>query len=803
MSPLKKIVEQKSFSNGRIEISLSEESGLLSITDISLKMQITNVAPSINLTLDDRIVKLTGVLSNKRGVIIEKLDDDIGTGKILIIPYQFLGNDIVDFSVNSTMILKLYDNKDFCTLQLILDPDCKRFSYSLHSLSPFYIKSGLVIFREGYVSKPEDITFFEQGFQSWSLTKTRSYNEHYESIFVDVIARIHQNCDNAIESDYASETVTAISDKKMFNSVIIGFITLADCFNRISMNKLSEESKIPFLEAYSQFDSIPIKRIQMDPIKSEELFISFRKDGQGYLGLIKYAEISAKRMGVKVPIRSKTGWCSWYYYYEDISNSQLLKNVEFFEKNSYLPVEMIQLDDGYFTKVGDFTSFNEKFSDGLSEFVVRVHAQGKDAGLWIAPFFATETSDLFKEHPDWFLSSEVEQPIPVCYNWNEIEYALDLTKTEVQQHIRDLINTIVNTWGFDFIKIDFVYAASVFGSLYQEQGLTRAQVYRKGLRIIKDAMGEDKYLLGCGAPLGPSVGIVDAMRVSEDTKGVWITDTDPIYGDPCLKYALLSSIYRSFLHNHFWTNDPDCLIVRNYENSLTEDEIKLQLTVFALTAGQLLVSEDMTKLSKDRLHLALKVMPPYNESAIPIDALFESYPSLYTLFCESRFGSRLLVAVINWEDEPVTKEVNLTEILKMNNVRLEVDKVIIFDWWEEKIIGLFNLEDTIVLERIAPHSCKYLSVIPWENKDVLPLTSTIHMSQGCLEIQEYITSGSTIKIELDIPGKHEGRIFFLLKEGLKLTGTSLDITYLRISVGTVASIQVSFKDKALIHLNLE
>ena len=41
--------------------------------------------------------------------------------------------------------------------------------------------------------------------------------------------------------------------------------------------------------------------------------------------------------------------------------------------------------------------------------------------------------------------------------------------------------------------------------------------YRSGLELVREVVGPDVQLVGCGAPLLPSVGLVDAMRVSPDT----------------------------------------------------------------------------------------------------------------------------------------------------------------------------------------------------------------------------------------------------------------------------------------------
>ncbi|MHA1214348.1 MAG: glycoside hydrolase family 36 protein [Candidatus Hodarchaeales archaeon] len=789
------------FTNGVIKISLLRKPLTLSINNLKLKMKIEGVSLTINLHSNEKIIILHPTMIDSNKVGENSISDEWGTGTQYEISCIFSNNlDTPDIRIKGVLIVRLYENEDFCTLQLILDSkDTKDLNYSLHSLSPFYISPGTMVFSGNAKTMPEDITFFEQGFQSWSYSKTRSYNENFEHIFVDVLARIHQNCDNIIMGDYASEMVTAISDKTTKSSIILGFCTLADCFNRIVMNRFIEPSTISFLSAYSQFDNIPLKTIQMNPIKSEEFFITFRTKGQGYLGLVKYAELTGKRMGVKTQ-RPKTGWCSWYYYYEDITNSELLKNVEFFEECQNIPVEMIQLDDGYFTKVGDFKSFNNKFPDGLSEFVKTVHAQGKDAGLWIAPFFATETSELYKQHQDWFINSIDEKPLPVCYNWNEIEYALDLTNPEVQNHVQDLIETIIKKWGFDFIKIDFVYAASVHQSLYSEQGLTRAQVYRKSLKLIRNSMGEENYLLGCGAPLGPSIGLVDAMRVSEDTKEIWVTDTEPVYGNPCLKYALLSSIYRSFMHNKLWINDPDCLIVRKHENQLTEDEIRLQVTIFGLSGGQLLISEDMPKLDEDRLKLALKTMPPYSETAIPIDALFESYPSLYALSANPRIGQRILVAVINWKDHTITKELSIINILNMTSTNFNEQEVFVFDWWNEELMGCYSINDNLILENISPHGCRYLSIVPFQRERTTILTSTVHISQGCLEIKDCLCGDSSIDIEYDLQGKHSGKLFFIIKEKEDIKFNLQNIHFKRTDWGILTEIPIDFTDSTKIHV---
>ena len=80
--------------------------------------------------------------------------------------------------------------------------------------------------------------------------------------------------------------------------------------------------------------------------------------------------------------------------------------------------------------------------------------------------------------------------------------------------------------------------------------------YRSGLALIRDVVGPEVYLVGCGAPLLPSVGLVDAMRVSPDTFHEGGED-----GSAGLR-GLMPLAARAWQQGRFWVNDPDCLVAR-------------------------------------------------------------------------------------------------------------------------------------------------------------------------------------------------------------------------------------------------
>jgi alpha-galactosidase len=97
--------------------------------------------------------------------------------------------------------------------------------------------------------------------------------------------------------------------------------------------------------------------------------------------------------------------------------------------------------------------------------------------------------------------------------------------------------------GFRYFKLDFLYAGALNG----------LEVYREGLLLIREAVG-DATLLGCGAPLLPSIGLVDAMRVGPD-----VVPEDPA-ATPDLRPVIARTHARAWMNGRFWVNDPDTLV---------------------------------------------------------------------------------------------------------------------------------------------------------------------------------------------------------------------------------------------------
>ncbi len=270
--------------------------------------------------------------------------------------------------------------------------------------------------------------------------------------------------------------------------------------------------------------------------------------------LAGWADDFAAGAGVAELRRAPTIWCSWYQYFTTVSESDIIENIAAIERLD-LPVDVIQLDDGYQTALGDWFDLTDRF-ESLGGIASRIKDSGRRAGIWVAPFLVAPESELARNHPDW-LVSDGSSPVHAGHNWGQDLFALDTTHPAALEWIAEVFSTM-HRWGYDFFKIDFVYAAALPGERYEH--MTPVAAYRHGLHCIREAIG-DSYLLGCGAPILPSVGLVDAMRVSPDTEPQYLPK-DGDRSQPSVVSAMMTGRGRAFQQGRFWVNDPDCLIAR-------------------------------------------------------------------------------------------------------------------------------------------------------------------------------------------------------------------------------------------------
>ena len=301
-----------------------------------------------------------------------------------------------------------------------------------------------------------------------------------------------------------------------------------------------------------------------------EWFVGYGQENEVFA---RYAELLGERLGTAPGKPNPRVWCSWYSLYTAIDESLLSQT---FDKLGDLPFDVLQVDDGWQISIGDWEA-NKKFPSGMTALADKIRASGRAPGLWLAPLIAVETSALFRQHSDWFLKDQDDGFVSAGFNWSEPLYALDTTHPDVLEWLEKLMKN-VRAWGFDYLKLDFLYAGALPGKRYTD--IPRETAYRKGLQIIRDAMGADAYFLTCGAPILPSIGLCDAVRVGPDVAEKWEShrDANLLYNPstPGTKNAIRTTVNRLWL-SPLVATDPDVVYFRSKNVSMnTEQKMVLQ-----------------------------------------------------------------------------------------------------------------------------------------------------------------------------------------------------------------------------------
>ncbi len=473
-----------------------------------------------------------------------------------------------------------------------------------------------------------------------------------------------------------------------------------------------------------------------------------------------YLDLAADAAHARIPEVPPTGWSSWYYFFESIDRMAFDQNLDWLEQNREdLPLDLVQLDDGFQANVGDWFRFNDRFKDGVKPVSRRTAAAGMQAGLWLAPYIAKPRSKWVRDHPEWVLRRAGGRPSNAGYNWSTFTVGLDPTHPGVETAVSELIGTAVTEWGFRFLKLDFLYAAALPGRRH-DPSTTRAQAMHKALTIVRQAAGEQTWLLGCGCPLGTGIGIFDSMRIGPDVAPRWKPAFQGIEvffkrepSLPSARNGLRAAISRSMLNRKWWLNDPDCLILRDQDTHLSRNEVQTMASVIALTAGALIDSDDLPSLSEERAAWLARLLPPLPVQA-RVHAPFEqSSPCLLTLDLSGPVGDWKLICLINWDDG--VRHMDLDPGAISLDPKASWSGV---DFWREELIapgrGPWSFD-------VPPHGVRLISLRA--NPDSTPawLGDTLHISQG-LVVAEWGTAEAALRAGLAPGHRAHGRIWLAL-----------------------------------------
>lgn len=303
----------------------------------------------------------------------------------------------------------------------------------------------------------------------------------------------------------------------------------------------------------------------------------------------------------KLNTKKVFGYTSWYNYYQNISEDIILRDLDAIDNR----FNLFQIDDGFETYVGDWLDVDKKkFPNGLEPVVKKIHEKKLLAGLWLAPFVLEKESHLYKEKPNWVKKNLRGEQVFACGNWSGC-YLLDLENEEVVAYIKKCL-THYAKMGFDFFKLDFLYAAGLEIPL----GYSRCQYQYKCYKILRDTL-KDKIILGCGANIINSYGLFDYLRVGPDVSLIF---DDVAYMKffhrerISTKTTLQNTIFRSVFDDRLFGNDPDVFLLRDNNIELSKEQKYSLAMINSLFSSVLMTSDNIAEYDEEKDALLNKVL---------------------------------------------------------------------------------------------------------------------------------------------------------------------------------------------------
>jgi alpha-galactosidase len=387
------------------------------------------------------------------------------------------------------------------------------------------------------------------------------------------------------------------------------------------------------------------------------------------------AQLIANHTPLRFPA-PPAGWCSWYCFGPRVTAKQVLDNLDFIAKHTP-GLRYVQIDDGYQPAMGDWLDTGAAFGGNVQGVLKQIRERGFEPAIWVAPFVAEEKSQVFQQHPEWFVKDSDGKPLRsdrVTFGgWRRGPwYVLDGTHPEVQQHFENFFRVMKREWGCTYFKLDANFWGAIHGGRFHDARATRIEAYRRGMKAILRGV-EDSFVLGCNHPIWPSLGLIHGSRSSNDIKRTWER----------IETTARQNLSRNWQNGRLWWNDSDAIVLTG---DLPDNEFQFHAVAIYASGGMLLSGDDLTKIGADKLAMLRKLQPPAGVAARFEDDSFR--------VGRMRVGRREVVSVLNWTNTPQDISIQLTRRSRLT------------DFWSDAALGTHS--GTFEIKDMPAHSGRLL-----------------------------------------------------------------------------------------------
>ena len=427
-----------------------------------------------------------------------------------------------------------------------------------------------------------------------------------------------------------------------------------------------------------------------------------------------------------------SGWCSWYYYYREVTPAEVIANARWISENLLDHGALwVQIDDGWQAEgdsLGgwrDWSGLDEDFQAiGMRGVADSIRALGLEAGIWLAPH--GQSNEAPARASGAFLWKEDGTSRP---SWVG-RYLLDPTSPAMEGYLTELFDTLVS-WNYTYFKIDgqTVVLRQYEEGLHEMAGpvpegepeAAAAELFRRTLDPIRRTIGPESYLLSSWGTAVPGVGILDGAR----------TGGDIVLGRRGFLTGVSATQRWAFLHNIAWYSDPDVLLLRP---PMTDGLARSWATMIALTGQSLMANDRLPDLPPSRVEMLKRVFPATDIRPLDLYRPENTRKSVVDLKVAHLGRSYDVVGVFNFDDEAQAgRHVAWAE--------LGLDPATphhVFDFWSGVYLGAWRGG---VFVDVPATDVRVLTVVPAEDRPVLVSTDR-HITQGWVDLQTLEQGGT-------------------------------------------------------------
>lgn len=447
--------------------------------------------------------------------------------------------------------------------------------------------------------------------------------------------------------------VAAFYDNVTRNGLVVGSVThdtwkTGVWFIGSSSNKLVTLNVYGGASSSQTRDVMPHGQVVGNAISSPTVFVGFGPDWRTTM------EDYANENTSIVPRRVWNGgvpfgWNSWYGIGTSLSYTDAITVSDFIQSN---------LQSNNFNNNGTIYVNLDSYWSNLSasqliNFVETCHANGQKAGIYWTPFVYWGTTNVTTnaqvEGSSYHYSDIALRTTNGSFQIIDGGIAVDPTHPGTKQRMDYYISEF-QSYGFDYLKLDFLTHGALEGVHYDTNVTTGIQGYNEGMQYLLNDIGNQMFVSESIAPIFP-YQYGHSRRIA--------CDTSTTIGQTA--YEMQSVTYGWWISGRLYQyNDPDCM---KFSGATSTNANQSRLISCAVSGTVFLDSDDLTSSTNQALAItcltnaAINGVAQAGQSFIPVEG--NTGTNAATVFVRQD-GTTWCVAIFNYGTTAITTNIDLT-----------------------------------------------------------------------------------------------------------------------------------------------